>query len=1068
MTTVAAPRPAFDWRIPILAALIAALCAVFWLDSRYPSLQGKASADPDEALATPLGFEKHWPEPGAHEPVKHVLWSAAEWAITNKQGMTFGLLLAAGLLTLVPLVPAARGGRHAGALQGALIGTPLGVCVNCAAPIGQAMLKGGARVEVALATMFASPSFNVIVVGILLSLFPFYLVALKVVASLLMVLVVVPQLAKLSERPGWRKPLIVAPAKLPGLKLFQWLERGFDRAHGALLRKGDDAPRGFVRAMGWVVLRYPRNLWVVIKLALPLMLLAGLIGAALAELLPWGRLASMSHVDGLLLNALALAAVTLFGTLLPVPMAFDVIVCAVLWDAGVPPQFVAALLVTLGIYSVYPASLLGTTLSWRMAAAAGGAVFALGLLAGGAAALLHGWHELRLARQVAAILEASGPPPAPALLLPPGRHATELLAAITPPPAAQPVARAGDVELLRAAFLPAAAGAEPAFQRVEGASLGFERLPLPRAYRIMEPSIMHLGPLAAGDINRDGWPDVAVGTAFGVFVYVNTGGRFALQALDWPGQRDWQVTALALADLDGDRAPELVACGWMQGCRVLFNRNGGYSDSAATTLPSGSELSVQSLAFADVDRDGDVDLVTGAASYVPRFFYPATSINKLWRNDGKGGFAPEALVGPEGETLTLLFHDFNADGWPDLYAGNDFDEPDRIYLNQRGTLAPAAGLLPRTTYDTMSADAGDLDNDGREELYLGGIAMGSPGAGFAARVATPLPSCASYTDLADRARCDAVARFQLATFGAYSVQSMAPCKQLADAAERRDCAVSAYHWNRVLARLPALGADKARVLEECERVPADFATLRDICAAIALSPMDHEDSERAFPEEMPQLRQTNLLYRAGDAGFDDVTSKWQAGVGGWTWNARFADLDNDGWQDLFITQGTRLRPNSPSALYYRNRGGAGFEERARASGLEDHNPTGAALFIDHDLDGDLDLLTQPFLLSPVAWRNQAPAGAGLEIALDDRRSGNRDALGARVELRAADGKRQFRSIRASGGYQSHNPPVARFGLGKAGSAASLRVTWPDGAVTDLDGLQLGPGRYTLVRSAHPE
>ena len=99
---------------------IATICGVFWLGSRYPSLQSKAGADPDEALSTPLGFESHLAEPRSDEKLKRIGWVAAEWAITNKQGMTFGVLLAAGLLTLVPLLPRRRGGKFAGSVQGLL------------------------------------------------------------------------------------------------------------------------------------------------------------------------------------------------------------------------------------------------------------------------------------------------------------------------------------------------------------------------------------------------------------------------------------------------------------------------------------------------------------------------------------------------------------------------------------------------------------------------------------------------------------------------------------------------------------------------------------------------------------------------------------------------------------------------------------------------------------------------------------------------------------------------------------------------------------------------------------
>ncbi len=1060
-------RRTIDFRIVFTSMLIVVLCAIFWIDSRYPSLQGKASADPEEALSAPLGFEKHWPEPGAHETVQHIAWTAAEWAITNKQGMTFGLLLAAALLTLMPLLPRVRGNRFAAALQGGIVGTPLGVCINCAAPIGQAMLKGGARVETALGTMFASPSFNVIVLGILFSMFPFYLVALKLAASAAMILLVVPWLSRLAERPGWRAPAVAAPV-LPGLKVFQWWQSKLGSAEAGLLDAEAQRPRGIASAFAWVLLRYLRNLWRVIKLALPLMLLAGLIGAVMIELMPWGRIATITQVEGVLPNALMLLLVTVFGVLLPVPMAFDVIVCAVLWDAGLPPQIVASLLVTLGLFSVYPMSLIGTTLSWRLAFATAASVLVLGLIAGGAGAVLDRWHQLRLAQRAETLL-ATLPMPSPSTpVLPTGRSAAALAELVRP--AAAPMQRIGTgegYELWQQPFEPASAprGATM-FKRLDGHGLGFERLPLPRPYQSMEPGVMHLGGLAAGDVNGDGWQDIAVGSHFGVALYINAGGLFALQQIDFAEAQQWIVGVVALVDLDGDGALDLFFSTWGHGSHILFNRQGSFSKAAHLELPRAAENAVDAAAFADIDRDGDLDLVTGATSYVPRFFYPATSVNRLWRNDGKGAFADEALAGPEGETLTLLFHDFDGDDWPDLFVGNDFDEPDRVYRNQRGQLIPVKateGRLPSGTNTTMSADAGDLDNDGRAELYLGQIAMGSPGSGMAQRMQQPLQGCAVYTDLADRARCDEIARFQLAVFTGYSTQDLAPCEALGDATSQRDCVVSAYHWNRVLARLPVLGADKPAIVAECARVPADFVSMRDVCTALAASEMDHEKSDEVFPDELPAVRQTNLLYAPGKVQYEDVTNQWKAGLGGWTWNARFGDLDNDGWQDLFITQGTRLRPNSPTAIWYRNQAGKRFEESARGAGLEDHNPTGAALLLDYDNDGDLDLVTAPFLLTPVVWRNDVPEGAAFELALEDRRSANTHALGARITLQAADGRRQVREIKGSGGYESMDAPVARFGLGNDFIVARVEVQWPDGEAQSLPGLALRQGRYRLVR-----
>jgi uncharacterized membrane protein YraQ (UPF0718 family) len=1067
-----AVEPAFksrrlDSRIIITGALIATICAIFWLGSRYPSLQSKAGADPDEALSTPLGFEGHFAEPRSDEKFKRILWVAAEWGVTNKQGMTFGILLAAALLTIVPLLPRPRGGKFAGSVQGMLLGAPLGVCVNCAAPIGQAMLKGGSRVEVALATMFASPSFNVIVLGMLLTLFPWYLTALKLGASLIMVLVVVPQLSKKADQPGWRKP-IQAPARLPGLRAFQWIETAFGKISDSLLTPAGDAPKGIVHSFVWVVLRYAKNLWTVVLISLPLMIAAGLFGAALVELLPWTKVAQIAQVEGWLPNAAVLVLVAAFGTLLPIPIAFDIVVCAVLWNAGVPMYVVATLLVTLGIYSIYPFSLLGTTLSWRIAALAGVAVVVLGIAAGATAAVVNRWHDLNTIHQAAALLETLPAPKPQPMLLPKGRTPAELRGLAPALPPAKRVAAAGDLELRGAPFLPPSAKPSgTTFTRIDGAQAGFDRLPMPRPYQMMQPGPMHLGGMAAGDFNGDGWPDVAVGTNYGVFLYANLGGHFALQQIDFPQMSDWIVSVVSLVDLDEDGAPDLFFCTWMHGCHILFNRGGSFSAAAHVELPRFAETAVTAVAFADVDRDGRLDIVTGASTSQPRFFYPAPAINRLWHNRGGGKFEPEALAGPEGDTLTLLFTDLNGDGWPDLYVGNDFDEPDRVYLNDKGTLRPvkAAGSpIPSATTTTMSADAADLNNDGRPEFYLGQIAMGSVSQ-MSKALAQPVGSCEIYPDLAERSRCNVAARFQLTSIEARNLNSVDPCVGLSDALQQRDCVVTSHHWFRVLARLPALGADKAKVMEECAKIPKDFVTLHDVCGTMALSEMDNEESDVKYADEMPSVKHTNLLYTPEGNRFRDITSDWHAGFGGWTWNAKFADLDNDTWQDLYVAQGSRLRPGSVSATFYQNQHGTTFKDQTKAFGLEDHVPTGAYLYIDYDGDGDLDIITHPFQLTPVIWRNDSPKGPGFQLALDDRRSPNHQAIGARVEIRAPDGRMQMREIKGSGGYASSDVPAAFFGLGNWPSVSSIKVVWPGGDSSGLDGLSLAPGSYSLVRAA---
>jgi hypothetical protein len=118
-----------------------------------------------------------------------------------------------------------------------------------------------------------------------------------------------------------------------------------------------------------------RNLLRLTLLTLPWMLLAALVGALAAETIP----AYGTHLP---VSVLGVVCVAILGTLLPVPMALDVALAYVLYHAGVPTPYVAALLCTLGPVSVYSLSALGKQLDWGTSLRLGGAVALLGCVAG--------------------------------------------------------------------------------------------------------------------------------------------------------------------------------------------------------------------------------------------------------------------------------------------------------------------------------------------------------------------------------------------------------------------------------------------------------------------------------------------------------------------------------------------------------------------------------------------------------------------------------------------------------------------------------------------------------------
>jgi uncharacterized membrane protein YraQ (UPF0718 family) len=226
--------------------------------------------------------------------------------------------------------------------MGMLIGFPLGVCVNCAAPIARGAYKGGGRVETALSMMISSPTLNVVILTMTFSLFPFYMAIMKVALSVFVVLVVVPILTKWlsSEKKIEVSDKADQDLNQPSIAPFQ---AGYNESLPTQSLLG-----GFV----WFLKAFGKRLWYMIKTTVPLMLLAGLLGNVLIHYLPWEILGDIGGYN-VLGTLLLMSAIAIVGLLLPVPMAFDLIVVAVLMATGIEPLYAMVLLFTLGSFSVY-------------------------------------------------------------------------------------------------------------------------------------------------------------------------------------------------------------------------------------------------------------------------------------------------------------------------------------------------------------------------------------------------------------------------------------------------------------------------------------------------------------------------------------------------------------------------------------------------------------------------------------------------------------------------------------------------------------------------------------------
>jgi len=340
---------AHSWRSRTLAILLMAVIAsIFWVDSRYPALLKRYHAGTQVKAAGALTFGAVYPVDRSMPLATRVWRTTINWLDANRVGMTFSFLFGPAALTFLATLRRRRTrSRFLNTLYGAAAGVPLAVCTNCIAPIARGLYASGMSTESVLATMFASPALNVVVLAMTFALFPAPVALLKLATVLFLIFVFAPAAA---ARQQASTDAYACPIEIPSSETWP-------------------------RAFAGVARSYAKSFWYVFRVAFPLMILAAVLGALVIELISPQALLTHASIAGIVLVALVSA-------FLPVPMAFDVAIAYIAMTHGVPLPYVVTILCTLGIISVFSLSIVGKSISWRVAAAAYSTVAALGIFAG--------------------------------------------------------------------------------------------------------------------------------------------------------------------------------------------------------------------------------------------------------------------------------------------------------------------------------------------------------------------------------------------------------------------------------------------------------------------------------------------------------------------------------------------------------------------------------------------------------------------------------------------------------------------------------------------------------------
>jgi len=474
-------------------------------------------------------------------------------------------------------------------------------------------------------------------------------------------------------------------------------------------------------------------------------------------------------------------------------------------------------------------------------------------------------------------------------------------------------------------------------------------------------------------------------------------------------------------DLDGDEWPDLVVCGG-QGCVAFRNRGDGtfedFTAPAGINAPGEARMSI----LADLDNDGDRDL----------FITYAHATNRLFENQGGGRFrdiTERSGLSVEGDISgPVVTFDFDGDARLDLYVGNFGN-----YI---------AGDTPWVTSDAQNAQPNRLYRN------LGDLRFED----VTERTGTGNTGWAQALSHVDWDRDGDQDLYIANDFGHNELLENQGDGTFRPVAATVGAGDSGHGMNVAFSDLNVDGRADILVTNIWGWSPA------------------HDD-----PEEYNVLLLSSTDDR-GQPGF--VAPPVPAFVdhdSGWSWAALFFDRDNDGDDDIFLTNGHsdyatfvqyRVHPTEPERFYpinnghepnlfYRNDGGV-IQPPDRTSGAEraKENSRGLAL-LDYDRDGDLDLAITAFHGPLRLYRNDADAAGNwlvVELVGDPGQGVNRDAIGSQLIVHGPDGLQVWRTVTGGEGYLGMSTLPIEVGLGAA-RIVDLEVVWPGGerqTATDID------------------
>ena len=544
----------------------------------------------------------------------------------------------------------------------------------------------------------------------------------------------------------------------------------------------------------------------------------------------------------------------------------------------------------------------------------------------------------------------------------------------------------------------------------------------------LENSFIAAG-VAIGDFDKDGLPDIFLSRMMdGGRLYKNLGGMRFADVTYKVGilKEDVWSTGASFVDINNDGWLDLYICAFDGHNQLFINYEGKFKDSAKEYGLDFKGASV-SMAFSDYDNDGDLDAYLLTNRLEMNNDEVRTKIIK--NKNGK------LEVHPDHKELGYFLR--VPGRVPDLINAGQYDY---LYMNESGYFVDVTQKsgIGKNPYYGLSSTWWDFNSDGKPDLYVANDFMG-PDHLFE-NMGKNKDGITQFTDI---------------------IKDAMPYTP----------------WF-------SMGSDYSDINNDgrMDFMASDMAGSNHYRDKLSMGAMSGPDSHAWFLNfpNPPQYMRNMVYLNTGTKRFMEVAHLSGLATTDWTWSVKFGDLDNDGYEDVYFTNGMsrdfgngdkmdsvkknisnkidywdKQSPYNLSNLVFKNLGNLQFKDVSSNWGLDYSGVSTGSALGDLDGDGDLDIVMNGFNESVRIYRNNIAGKNVIRIILEGKQS-NKNGIGARVELKYNNNSKSLlRYLSSSRGFMSSSESVIHFGLGIYEKADKITIKWPSGNIQVLENIPTG-------------